>query len=204
MKKKYPAQEILTWTETVYMLRELETYHPRVAAAAHLMLQLGLRIGEARNARWGWFTNIDQPSATMTIPAETTKSKIARTLPVPTTLRLYLLELRRQNHYDPTIPWPATWPLVLNRWGKPPTTTYCSRVLRRTSAKVLHRNVRSHLLRKTFATRLLKHTNLRVVQLALGHRSITSTELYTHPAIDDIRAALEQLEHSNLNETIQP
>lgn len=203
MKKKYPVQEILTHTEGVYLLRELDSFHPRVAAAAHLMLGLGLRIGEARLARWGWFENIEQPSATVTVPAEATKSKTARTLPVPTQLRLYLLDLRQRKHYDPAVPWPPTWPLVLNRWGAPPSKTYCSRVLRQASAKTLHRNVRSHLLRKTFATRLLQHTNLRVVQLALGHRSITSTELYTHPALEDIRAALEKLDTANLQEVIQ-
>lgn len=203
MQKKYPVQEILTHTEGVYLLRELNSYHPRVAAAAHLMLGLGLRIGEARLTCWGWFTNIEQPSATVTIPAEATKSKTARTLPVPTQLRLYLLALREKQKHTAAINWPGTWPLVLNRWGAAPSKTYCSRVLRQTSAKVLHRNVRSHLLRKTFATRLLKHTNLRVVQLALGHRSITSTELYTHPALEDIRTALEKLDAAQLEEKIQ-
>lgn len=203
MKKKYPVQEILTHSEGVYLLRELDRFHPRVAAAAHLMLGLGLRIGEARLACWGWFDNIEQPSATLTIPAAATKSKTARTLPVPTQLRLYLIELRTKQKHSTAINWPGNWPLVLNRWGAAPSKTYCSRVLRRASAKVLHRNVRSHLLRKTFATRLLKHTNLRVVQLALGHRSITSTELYTHPALEDIRSALEKLDSAELQDVIQ-
>jgi integrase len=203
VKKKYPVQEILTHAEGVYLLRELDRFHPRVATVAHLMLGLGLRIGEARLAQWGWLDNLEQPSATLTIPAEATKSKTARTLPVPTKLRLYLIDARLKRRYNPAIPWPPSWPLIINRWGAPPSKTYCSRVLRRASAKVLHRNVRSHLLRKTFATRLLKHTNLRVVQLALGHRSITSTELYTHPALEDIRSALEQLDSAQLAEAIQ-
>jgi site-specific recombinase XerD len=47
-----------------------------------------------------------------------------------------------------------------------------------------------HTLRHTFATRLLRVSTTRLVQLALGHKSITTTELYTHPTCEDIELAM--------------
>ena len=49
-----------------------------------------------------------------------------------------------------------------------------------------------HSLRHTFATRLLRCSNIRVVQQLLGHGSLTSTEIYTHPNSDDRKNAINQ------------
>ena len=49
-----------------------------------------------------------------------------------------------------------------------------------------------HCLRHTFATRLLKCTNIRVVQQLLGHDSLTSTQIYTHPSSEDRKDAINQ------------
>lgn len=49
-----------------------------------------------------------------------------------------------------------------------------------------------HSLRHTFATRLLKCSNIRVVQQLLGHDSLTSTQIYTHPSSDDRDLAIQK------------
>ena len=52
-------------------------------------------------------------------------------------------------------------------------------------------NLRFHDTRHTAATRVLRKSNLKVVQNLLGHERITTTEKYAHALAEDIRAALE-------------
>ncbi len=48
-----------------------------------------------------------------------------------------------------------------------------------------------HDLRHTSATRILRKSNLRVVQQLLGHSDIATTTKYAHAVDDDIRNAME-------------
>lgn len=51
-------------------------------------------------------------------------------------------------------------------------------------------NFRPHDSRHTAATRVLRTSNMRVVQKLLGHAKVTTTEKYAHAMTEDIRAAL--------------
>lgn len=53
-------------------------------------------------------------------------------------------------------------------------------------------DLRPHDLRHTAATRTLMETgNMRLAQQQLGHTRLSTTERYTHPLVEDLRAALE-------------
>lgn len=72
--------------------------------------------------------------------------------------------------------------LFVNQRGGALTRMGFFRVLRRRAAAagLDPRRIHPHLLRHTFATHLLQNgASLRVVQELLGHRSLTTTEIYT-------------------------
>lgn len=52
-------------------------------------------------------------------------------------------------------------------------------------------NLRFHDLRHTAATRILRKSNLRVVQTLLGHSEPTTTAKYAHALNEDVRAAMD-------------
>jgi integrase/recombinase XerC len=55
----------------------------------------------------------------------------------------------------------------------------------------IDRPVTVHALRHTFATRLRERTgDLRIVQAALGHRQLGTTEVYAHMSGAEVRQAI--------------
>lgn len=60
------------------------------------------------------------------------------------------------------------------------------------SKESIDRKVSPHQYRHTFATRLLsKNKNLRVVQKALGHSDLSTTQIYTHIVDEEMESTLK-------------
>jgi integrase/recombinase XerD len=58
----------------------------------------------------------------------------------------------------------------------------------------LGKKAHPHMLRHTFATDLLRETkNLRLVQKALGHADLSTTQIYTHIVDDELESAMKGL-----------
>ena len=58
----------------------------------------------------------------------------------------------------------------------------------------INKNITTHSLRHTFATDLLRDCkNIRIVQKALGHADISTTQIYTHIVDDELEDAMLQM-----------
>jgi integrase/recombinase XerC len=83
--------------------------------------------------------------------------------------------------------------VFLNHLGTPLTDRSLRRVFERHLVKAdLPEGVSPHTLRHTFATHLLEHgANLKEVQELLGHKHLSSTQIYTHLAPEHLRAVYD-------------
>ncbi len=81
----------------------------------------------------------------------------------------------------------------------PLTTRQVERIIRAAAMKCLGRPVHPHVLRHTFASRLMRKTNARVVQELLGHKNLSSTQIYTHPNGEDLKQAIDRIDEDDPN-----
>lgn len=84
--------------------------------------------------------------------------------------------------------------LFISKRGARLTPRYVQKELKLlTQNSDIKKNITPHKLRHTFATHLLKNgANIRHVQEILGHSSISTTQIYTHSNIEDLRKSLVQ------------
>lgn len=84
--------------------------------------------------------------------------------------------------------------VFLNRRGSALSRVMVFMVLKELAAKAgIEKNVHPHTLRHSFATHLVEGgADLRAVQEMMGHKSITTTEIYTHLDRAYLRTTLEK------------
>lgn len=173
----------IAWDDGRRLIAQIRQPGYRLCCA--FMLGLGLRISDARN---------------LTVPAIDSRNMVVRVigkgdkqrlLPLPPTL---LLALRAYwtSHRHPHLLFP-------NRKG---TGAFCEKSLRRAFNDARDRlgisnQITPHSMRHTFASHLLEQgTDIRIVQMFLGHARLASTQIYTHmtvPMRDDLRGRLDAM-----------
>jgi len=159
---------------------------------ACLMLEAGLRVGEVVKLRIGdlWFGKA--PVATLIITSDVSKTGIEGEVPVSTRLQKAIINLHKvlwEPNQRPANAFAMTW----KNANHPMTTRQVERIIRDAAIRSIGRPVHPHVLRHTFATKLMRVTDLRTVQELLRHKRITSTQVYTHPDSTDMRTAIDRL-----------
>ena len=184
--KIVPKQSLAALTTNVGLQK-----HP-LPLAYHLWLHAGLRLQEPLNLAWCDLVYLDKPLLHIRLSKTAAKGGRERVLPITQVLADKIQDVwwtfARPAHFGP-----AHYALATKPNGKPVTPRTLQRSLERAANRAdLHR-ISPHMLRHTFATRLLELSNIRVVQQALGHARITTTQIYTHPSMDDLTAAMQKL-----------
>lgn len=133
----------------------------------------------------------DVDSKRMVIRIEQGKGRKDRYVMLPETLldslRLYWKRYR-----------PRRWLFEGRPKGQPLAPSTAEKIFTHAAARAeITKRVSFHSLRHAFATHLLEDgTNLRVIQALLGHRSLTTTQVYTHLAktyVNDTTSPLDRL-----------
>lgn len=157
-----------------------------------LMLDAGLRVRELVNLPKDSVLYLGTIASAVTVPAEVAKAGRRRVIPMSQQLSAALwtyLHLAGQLEESSTNP----FLLYHHDPPRPYTTRQVQRILNKIGFDALAVRVHPHLLRHTFATRLLKVTNIRVVQELLGHSALSSTQIYTHTNFQDAQKAIDKL-----------
>ncbi len=162
----------------------------RVAVA--LMLDCGLRVGEVRCVRWADLALTNGEPPYVAVPSSIAKRGRGRRVPTTGTVRRVLAAAYHT--------WGSKLPGCLDFTGEErlrPLVGESTRSIQRwcvtIGRELLGEPFRPHTLRHTYATRLLRVSNLRAVQECLGHRRVSTTERYTHVNSAELADAVGRL-----------
>lgn len=182
--------QILTKDEYAALLSFLPTTAPRDELMIRLMLQCGLRCGEIKNLNTDDLWRGDYLNNAIRIREGSTKSHKGRYVDIPTPVQ-ECAEKYKQESKNQCLTYNAIGPLfVSHATQKRLSTRHIQRITGTITQLSIGRAIHPHLLRHTYATMLLRHTNIRVVQELLGHSSLSTTQIYTHPTSQECKQAV--------------
>lgn len=157
-----------------------------------LFLDAGLRLNEVLQLSVMDLIWNNEPLKVITVRAAIAKNH--RTREIPTSKRLHeaiaFAAIRVWNTFGYR---PSSFAFSNNGGIKPVSARSIQLWLGKLSSKILNRHVTPHMLRHTFATRLMRKCSIRVVQELLGHKCLQSTQIYTHPNSDDLTEAINSI-----------
>lgn len=160
----------------------------RDRAILEVLYSAGLRVSELVGLNDG---DVDLKSGIVRVRGKGKKERLA---PVGSyaikALRLWL-RVRRVSGKEPA---GLLTPVFVNKSGRRLTTRSVGRLLEKhLAAAGLDRRTTPHTLRHSFATHLLDSgADIRSVQELLGHKSLVTTQIYTHLSTANLRAVYEK------------
>ncbi len=165
---------------------------------ALVMLDAGLRVGELMqlNKSSLWFNG--KPVISLAVPARIAHSSTERFIPLTERLSeaVCTMQLIHWSTFSSSPDHPAFYSLLPTR---PLSERHVQRIVSSASVKAFGRPINPHVLRHTFGTRLMRVTDMRTVQKLLGHKSLASTQIYTHPNQQDLTTAIASLDRAEVS-----
>lgn len=157
-----------------------------------LMLDAGLRVGEVTSLIAMDLTCAGEPAHSLLVKTEKQKRCTQRTIPLTkrlqTAIRVMSEHWWSASRYDDGHP---AFYEIDPHYAL--SVRQVERIIGCAAISSIGRPIHPHVLRHTFATRLMATTSTRIVQVLLGHKSIQSTQIYTHPNNVHLKAAIDGL-----------
>lgn len=169
---------------------------------ALLMLDAGLRVGEVVKLLRSDLVLSGQPLQNLRIRPEISKTKTGRIIPLSSRL-VNSITTMQDGWWSKCGEFGTAYAFGNSQETAPLTTRQVERIIEKAALAAFGRKVNPHVLRHTFATKLMRVTNARTVQDLLGHKQLSSTQIYTHPNQDDKKKAIEQATCAQLEQNSQ-
>jgi integrase/recombinase XerC len=160
----------------------------RDRAILETLYSAGLRVSELAGINQA---DLDMATGVLTVRGKGRKERLA---PIGSFAHKALtrwLAVRRVSAAEPQGP---LSPVFVNKFGRRLTTRSVGRMLEKYLQQTgLDQRTTPHTLRHSFATHLLDGgADIRSVQELLGHKSLTTTQIYTHVSTARLKAVYEQ------------
>jgi len=183
-KKEHRLPSVLTEAECIGIFAQIE--NPKHKMLIMLSYGAGLRVGELVTLCWSDIL-FDEHK----IHIKQGKGKKDRPVMLPYSIVVGLQAYRTLTNSDHYV-------FEGQYKGEPYSTGSVRKIMKRAViAAGLEKKATPHTLRHSFATHLLEAgTDLRFIQVLLGHRSIKTTTIYTHltkKGVDRIQSPLDRL-----------
>jgi len=166
--------------------------HHRNYTMALLMLDAGCRVGELVQLEQSQLIFNSTPVNALTIFKHQAKNKHERTIPTSSRLRDAVKEMH-DWWWSKDTALGSRAAFYANHCQYPLTVRQTQRIITSAGKLSIGHDIHPHILRHTFATRLMTKTSMRVVQELLGHTRLSSTQVYTHPSGEDKQKAIDSL-----------
>lgn len=190
-KREKTLPGFMTEKEVSDLLASLERSRHRLSARDRALIEIlyscGLRIQEAVSLN---AEDIDFWNDLVRVFGKGGKERLVPVgKPALSAVRNYLKEKQKAARSAS----PPPGPLFLNARGKPITARGARKAIGRVVRQMaFSKNVHPHTFRHSFATHLLNRgCDLRTVQEMLGHKSLATTQRYTHTTVEHLKKAYE-------------
>ena len=162
-----------------------------------LMLDAGLRVGELCKLLQSDLLFGDTVVQSLVIRAEIAKYKIERTIPLSSRIQMAIAELKNKVWDSSALPNEA-FAFYQKTWHIRLTPRQVQRIIKAAAQQSIGRAVHPHILRHTFGTKVWRKAGERITQELLGHKSISSTQIYMHPDADDLKNAIDDIAEDDI------